>query len=71
MIDEFLTSRSLNDVLPQSVMTKTCLIYLLFDIFEDGPCNEETSFASRLQKHPFAQYAARYWAIHLKEADRR
>lgn len=68
MVQEFLKSRYMHFIVNELVIAKTCLTYLRFDVF-DGPCEDENSYAERIEKHPFARYAAQYWATYVKSAD--
>jgi hypothetical protein len=55
--------------LPQTfVLAKTCLTYLSFDEFHE-PCSETDILANRVERYKFICYAARFWAIHTKEAE--
>lgn len=47
-------------------LSKTCLKYLSFDQFNEGPCLDDASLAKRLQQYRFADYASRYWGVYLK-----
>ena len=69
MVHDFLRTRHLSQLLPESEIAKACLNYLLFDCFEEGPSPDETSLENRLQIRPFGRYAARFWGIHVKEAN--
>lgn len=49
-------------------LTSTCLTYLQFDSFAQGPCvgpSEYTDFEARLEQYPFLNYAAEFWGKHL------
>ncbi|KAJ5311653.1 hypothetical protein N7476_007513 [Penicillium atrosanguineum] len=49
-------------------LTSTCLSYLQFDPFSQGPCtgpSESTDFDARLEQYPFLEYAAEFWGKHL------
>lgn len=49
-------------------LTSTCLTYLQFDIFSQGPCtgpSESADFDTRLEQYPFLKYAAKFWGKHL------
>ncbi|KAK6523259.1 hypothetical protein TWF694_006148 [Orbilia ellipsospora] len=50
----------------EMVLARTCMIYLLFDEFEDGACPSDGLFEVRLQKHPFYDYVARNWGHHAR-----
>jgi hypothetical protein len=43
----------------------TCLTYLLFDDFAEGPCDSEEHLRKRLQDYPFLSYAAQNWGFHF------
>ena len=66
-LQEYLDSNS-KDIIPdaQEQLSRTCLKYLSFDVFNEGPCPDDVSLAERLQQHRFADYAARYWGLYLK-----
>ncbi|KAH8880995.1 hypothetical protein GQ53DRAFT_668728, partial [Thozetella sp. PMI_491] len=42
----------------------TCINYLSFCEFEDGPCVPHSDFKERLQQNPLYDYAARHWGQH-------
>src|SRR2546430_2286289 len=50
-------------------MATTCLIYLLFDAFKEGPRSEEFEIHCRIEKNPFVSYACRYWGMHVRSSD--
>lgn len=47
-------------------ITKTCLTYMMFDVFETGICEDEISYRQRLRDHELARYAATYWSKHAR-----
>lgn len=47
-------------------LTHTCLTFLAFDEFKKGPCPCDEDFEARKEMHPFFEYAAQYWAAHLR-----
>jgi hypothetical protein len=49
-------------------ITKICVTYLLSDTFGAGFCGTDAEFETRLQQHPFYDYAARYWDDHYRAA---
>ena len=49
-------------------IAKTCLSYLLFDMFECGPCSTDSEFEERLELNQLYGYAARNWGHHAQEA---
>ena len=63
----FMTRRSIY-LLSELEMAKTCLHYLLLDAFKE-PSPDEQSLKDRIQKHNFAQYAARNWGAHVKSTN--
>jgi len=63
---DFLQDRCINYLSHESELAITCLTYLLFELFADGPCTDERSFALRLSSRPFGKYAAHYWGSHTK-----
>ncbi|KAL4934318.1 ankyrin repeat domain-containing protein [Aspergillus undulatus] len=42
----------------------TCLTYLLFDSFKEGPCPTDTDFEARLDAYPLYSYASSNWGYH-------
>lgn len=61
----------------QQEITRNCLIYLSFEVFEKN-CYEESDdhvdtpvFHARILENPFCLYAAQYWGIHHKGEQRR
>ncbi|CAG9988827.1 unnamed protein product [Clonostachys byssicola] len=47
-----------------SVLIDTCITYLSFKAFEDGPCATRIAFETRIQNYPLCVYAANYWGKH-------
>jgi hypothetical protein len=68
-VQDFLKTRYLNSLLTELDLAKICLTFLLFDIFEDGPASDEDSLKTRLEKNPFARYAAHYWGSHIQSVN--
>jgi hypothetical protein len=62
-VREFLEPRTLAPVVD---LAKTCLTYLNFDVFEEGPCHHDGEMEKRVQKHKFSSYAAEFWVFHVK-----
>lgn len=52
----------------QTYIGNTCLTYLCFDEFESGPCSNDSSITSRIQKYALLTYAAEYWGEHVRGA---
>jgi hypothetical protein len=68
MVQQFLEQRYSDYLLPELAIAKTCLAYLLFDTFDDGPTQDEETFEVRRQRRPFALYTSCYWGPHIKGA---
>jgi ankyrin repeat protein len=45
-------------------ITRTCLTYMSFNVFNSGHCSYFTDYKERLDKYPFLEYAAQYWGRH-------
>ena len=50
----------------QVAIASTCLTYLCFDCFADGPCANDKALQQRLEKYPFLDYASHFWGIHFQ-----
>ena len=53
---------------PEREMVRVCLIYLNFDGFQSGPCDDANDLDGRLKKYCFFEYASRYWGSHFHHA---
>lgn len=53
----------------EASLAETCLTYLLFDTFRQGPCLDEDSLKFRIGSSTFLTYAARYWGVHVKGSE--
>ncbi|KAF7557074.1 hypothetical protein G7Z17_g893 [Cylindrodendrum hubeiense] len=51
----------------EAEITQICATYLLFNIFESGPCPTDDAFEERLQVNPLYQYAASNWGHHARK----
>lgn len=51
----------------ESVITTTCVVYLLFVSFESGFCKLDRKFEERLRSYPFYDYAAHNWGHYALE----
>jgi len=51
---------------PEVEITWTCLTYLSYDVFSEGPCTHDESLSRRLDKYPLLQYAAHHWGDHAR-----
>jgi ankyrin repeat protein len=49
----------------QTSIATTCLTYLSFGVFANGPCPNDEEMEARLQKNALLSYAARYWGDHV------
>lgn len=50
---------------------ETCLTYLLFKVFENGPCGTLVALEARSRSHCLMNYAVENWATHVsKEGER-
>lgn len=47
---------------------QTCLTYLLFDTFSNGPCEDKKFLDSRVQEYKPLDYASNYWGDHTRGA---
>jgi hypothetical protein len=50
-------------------IASTCLTYLAFDTFQCGYCRSDKDFEERIEKNVFLDYAARYWAEHVRPVE--
>ncbi|KAF3074205.1 hypothetical protein CFAM422_003493 [Trichoderma lentiforme] len=49
-------------------ITRICVTYLSFDVFEDGFCPTDAAFEERLQSYQLYDYAAHEWGHHACES---
>lgn len=49
-------------------LTRVCVAYLSFDVFQTGSCETSSDFEDRLRLHPFYKYAALNWRHHCRRA---
>ena len=47
-----------------ATIAHVCITYLSFDVFGQGPCNDDKLFEERLLKYPLLPYAATLWSFH-------
>lgn len=66
--EEYLKRRSV-DFFPDAQMeiATTCLTYLSFDEFAQGPSPNDKVFDDRMELRPLLQYASRYWVRHAQD----
>ncbi|CAD6563814.1 MAG: hypothetical protein ASARMPREDX12_000073 [Alectoria sarmentosa] len=64
---EYLKRRAV-DLFPDAQMeiATTCLIYLSFDEFAQGPSPNDKAFDDRMELCPLLPYASRYWVRHAR-----
>lgn len=65
---EYLERRSV-DFFPgaQTEIARTCLTYISFDEFSQGPSPNDDAFHDRMEACPLLQYASRYWVHHARD----
>ena len=51
----------------QVEIVRTCLTYLSFDEFEQGPCRTDNDLQARLQRLPLLGYAVGKWGQHARQ----
>lgn len=51
---------------PDKDILRSCLAYLSFDTFSEGPCEDQDSLIQREHKHPFLAYASIHWGHHAR-----
>ena len=51
----------------QVEIVRTCLTYLSFDDFEQGPCRKYRGFKVRLEQWPLLRYAVPAWGQHARQ----
>ena len=64
----FKSIRSIKFPAAQEYISRTCLTYLSFDVFREGPCLDERTTISRIYKHHLFAYAAENWGEHARGA---
>jgi hypothetical protein len=65
-VQEFIQCNCTQHLLPIVEVAKTCLTYLGFDAFNEGPCRYVENFALRQSEYKFFRYAAEYWGVHCR-----
>ncbi|OBT73030.1 hypothetical protein VF21_07727 [Pseudogymnoascus sp. 05NY08] len=53
----------------EASLAETCLTYLLFDTFKQGPCVDKDTLKFRIESNTFLTYAARFWGVHVKGSE--
>ncbi|KAJ7599522.1 hypothetical protein C8J56DRAFT_719507, partial [Mycena floridula] len=51
----------------QSSIAMTCGTYLSFDAFQCGYQTSDSQLESMLKQHPFLNYSAHYWGLHMQK----
>lgn len=69
-IQEYLTDNS-EDLFPRAEATiaVTCLRYLVFKNFQDGPWTTESEIVCMMEIYPFLTWAARYWGQFTRKTE--
>jgi hypothetical protein len=49
-------------------IASTCIAYLSFDAFSEGPCSSDDTMDKRFDDHSLLPYAAVYWGDHTRES---
>jgi ankyrin repeat protein len=50
-----------------TAIVDTCITYLSFDSFKEGPCRDSDGHKSRLNQYKLLNYAAKNWGHHLSD----
>ncbi|KAI1842402.1 hypothetical protein JX266_011443 [Neoarthrinium moseri] len=50
-------------------ITKVCITYLSYKVFEEGPCKSRQELKNRLSSYPLYEYATAFWGFHAKMAN--
>ena len=53
----------------QKEIASTCLTYLAFNTFRSASCRSDKDFEEMLRKNTFLDYAAEYWAEHVRPVE--
>ncbi|PTB55273.1 hypothetical protein M431DRAFT_554495, partial [Trichoderma harzianum CBS 226.95] len=51
----------------ERAITKSCVTYLSFSVFDSGFCSTDVDFEHRLSSNPFYNYAAHNWGHHAQK----
>jgi hypothetical protein len=68
VLEFFEKSDFAGDLMSHTALAKTCLTYLNFDVF-GAPCSNKESLSERTETYIFSDYAAKYWAVHARNAN--
>lgn len=49
------------------IIVGDCITYFKFSAFANGPMTTKESFDELLAKHPFMEYAAKFWGDHMRD----
>ncbi|KAK4938508.1 hypothetical protein LTR10_021040 [Elasticomyces elasticus] len=52
---------------PEAYVANMCLTYVLFNDFQDGPCDTVAALLERQKRYPLYSYVASYWWSHAYE----
>lgn len=69
MVRQFLEDDELKILSPPSLMTRTCLTYLGYSVFEN-PCENISELNKRRQEFKLSSYAALFWPVHARTSGR-
>ena len=64
-VSEFFDKRAVGNIEPELYVAQTCLTYLCFDVFGQGPCGNCDELSRRVQKYRLAGYVAKFCGIHI------
>ena len=64
-VSEFFNVYAAGNIEPELYVARTCLTYLCFDVFGQGPCQDRGKLRSRAQKYRLAQYIAQFCGSHI------
>lgn len=64
-VEEFLSKKA-GMLSPTVELGKSCLNYLMFDEFANGPCSDDSSQERRLTNYRFSCYAAEFWGSYCR-----
>lgn len=56
-------------LLPISDVAKTCLAYLSFDVFNEGPCVDKPTLDSRVERYEASDFVCKFWSSYARRVD--
>jgi hypothetical protein len=54
---------------PISDLARTCLAYLSFDVFGDGPCVDKPTLDSRMERYEASEFVCQFWGSYARRAE--